>query len=103
MCGKKPLPKKASVIGIELSEMSEDVPVVLVKCAAEIERKSYNRPGIYRMPGAQARVEKLLKSFENGAQLIDVTDVNPNDLSTALKEFLREVSLLSSLCNRFTP
>lgn len=92
MCARQPLPPKSSIIGLELSECEEQVPIILIKCASEIERRSCNRPGIYRMTGAATRVEKLLKSFENGPHLIDVTDVNPNDLTAVLKEFLREVS-----------
>ena len=91
MCAKSPLPPKSDVINLELSKITDDVPVLLVKCTLEIERRSVLTPGIYRMTGVNSRVQKILKSFESGPHLIDVTDVSPNDLCSVLKVFLREV------------
>jgi len=91
MCGREPLPPRANILNVDLTTITEEVPTLLVKCAGEIERRSSSRPGIYRMTGVATRVEKILRSFESGPHLIDVSDVNPNDLTAVLKEFLREV------------
>ena len=93
MCAKVPLPPKSEVINLDLSKIRDEVPVLLVKCTLEIERRSCMTPGIYRMTGVSSRVQKILKSFESGPHLIDVSDVSPNDLCSVLKVFLREVCL----------
>ncbi len=91
MCANEPLPAKSNIINLNLANIEEEVPVLVVKCTTEIERRSCLRPGIYRMAGVSSRVEKILKSFESGPHLIDVSDVSPNDLTSVLKVFLREV------------
>lgn len=96
ICPKSPLPPKSSVFNLELDSLPIDemVPLLIIKCINEIERRSMNRPGIYRMTGVASRVEKLLKSFESGPHLIDLSDVNVNDLTSVVKIFLREVRKL---------
>ncbi|KPM10036.1 Rho GTPase activating protein-like protein [Sarcoptes scabiei] len=98
ICPKSPLPPKSSVFNLELDSLPIDemVPLLIIKCINEIERRSMNRPGIYRMTGVASRVEKLLKSFESGPHLIDLSDVNVNDLTSVVKIFLRELQLIDS-------
>ena len=91
MCAKVPMPPKTEIINLDLSTIKDEVPTLLVKCTLEIERRSCTTPGIYRMTGVTSRVQKILKSFESGPHLIDVSDVSPNDLCSVLKVFLREV------------
>lgn len=93
MCPKAPLPPRCGILNIDLESLpnEEKVPVLVIKCTNEIERRSITRPGIYRMAGVVSRVEKLLKSFESGPHLIDLSDVNANDLTSVLKIYLREV------------
>ncbi|OTF79667.1 Rho GTPase activating protein-like protein [Euroglyphus maynei] len=92
MCPQSPLPSRSSILNMELDQLSTDemVPLLVQKCTMEIERRAITRPGIYRMTGVASRVEKLLKSFESGPHLIDLTDVSANDLTSVLKVFLRE-------------
>ena len=94
MCPHAPLPPRSSILNLDLESLSADekVPLLVIKCTTEIERRSITRPGIYRMTGVASRVEKLLKSFESGPHLIDLIDVSANDLTSVLKVFLREVS-----------
>ena len=94
MCPHAPLPPRASILNLDLESLSaeEKVPILVLKCTQEIEKRSITRPGLYRMTGVASRVEKLLKSFESGPHLIDLTDVSANDLTSVLKVFLREVS-----------
>lgn len=93
MCPKAPLPPRCGILNIDLESLpnEEKVPVLVIKCTNEIERRSITRPGIYRMAGVVSRVEKLLKSFESGPHLIDLSDVNANDLTSVLKIYLREL------------
>lgn len=50
--------------------------------------------GIYRVNGAKSRVEKLCQAFENGKDLVELSDHSPHDISNVLKLYLRQVSLL---------
>lgn len=54
--------------------------------------------GLYRVSGVKSKVEKLCQSFENGADLVDLTDVHPNVIANVLKLYLRQLpeALLTS-------
>ena len=47
--------------------------------------------GIYRVNGAKSRVEKLCQAFENGKELVELSDLSPHDISNVLKLYLRQV------------
>ena len=47
--------------------------------------------GIYRVNGAKSRVEKLCQAFENGKELVELSDLYPHDISNVLKLYLRQV------------
>jgi len=49
--------------------------------------------GIYRVNGAKSRVEKLCQAFENGKELVELSDLSPHDISNVLKLYLRQVGL----------
>lgn len=55
--------------------------------------KSVNtRPqGIYRVNGVKTRVEKLCQAFENGKDLVELSQASPHDISNVLKLYLRQV------------
>lgn len=53
--------------------------------------------GIYRVNGAKSRVEKLCQAFENGKDLVELSDHSPHDISNVLKLYLRQVGVLSEL------
>lgn len=57
--------------------------------------------GIYRVNGAKSRVEKLCQAFENGKDLVELSDLSPHDISNVLKLYLRQVclKLLGNLCS----
>lgn len=50
------------------------------------------------MSGVKSKVEKLCQSFENGADLVDLTDTHPNVIANVLKLYLRQLpeALLTS-------
>lgn len=51
------------------------------------------------MNGAKSRVEKLCQAFENGKDLVELSDHSPHDVSNVLKLYLRQVSLESDCSN----
>lgn len=57
--------------------------------------------GIYRVNGAKSRVEKLCQAFENGKDLVELSDLYPHDISNVLKLYLRQVSVKLIFTNIF--
>lgn len=51
--------------------------------------------GIYRVNGVKTRVEKLCQAFENGKELVELSQASPHDISNVLKLYLRQVSQLT--------
>lgn len=45
------------------------------------------------MNGAKSRVEKLCQSFENGKDLVELSEHSPHDICNVLKLYLRQVGL----------
>lgn len=43
------------------------------------------------MSGVKSKVEKLCQCFENGAQLVDLSDAHPNVVANVLKLYLRQL------------
>ncbi|XP_069156108.1 rho GTPase-activating protein 45 isoform X4 [Procambarus clarkii] len=94
-CGHKRLPRKMTTFGVDLaqhlSETNTSVPHLVVKCVAEIDARGTKIKGIYRVSGVKSRVEKLCQAFENGANLVDLTDQHPNVIANVLKLYLRQL------------
>ncbi|XP_045155960.1 rho GTPase-activating protein 45 [Echinops telfairi] len=47
--------------------------------------------GIYRVNGVKTRVEKLCQAFENGQELVELSQASPHDISNVLKLYLRQL------------
>nr|XP_060485685.1 rho GTPase-activating protein 45 isoform X1 [Panthera onca] len=47
--------------------------------------------GIYRVNGVKTRVEKLCQDFENGKELVELSQASPHDVSNVLKLYLRQL------------
>lgn len=45
------------------------------------------------MNGVKTRVEKLCQAFENGKELVELSQASPHDISNVLKLYLRQVNL----------
>nr|XP_033781127.1 GEM-interacting protein isoform X2 [Geotrypetes seraphini] len=103
VCGHRKLPGRVPVFGVDFSQVSRDfpeqVPFLVAKCTAEIESRALGVQGIYRISGAKARVEKLCQAFENGRDLVELSETSPHDITTVLKLFLKQLpeSVVSSL------
>ncbi|XP_063787637.1 GEM-interacting protein isoform X2 [Pseudophryne corroboree] len=94
-CGHQKLPPKVPLFGVDFSQFPrhfpEEVPFIISKCTGEIELRSLGQQGLYRISGAKARVDKLLQAFENGRELVDLSWHSPNDITSTLKKFLKEL------------
>ncbi|XP_063305283.1 GEM-interacting protein isoform X3 [Pelobates fuscus] len=94
-CGHRRLPPKASLFGVDFAQFPryfpEEVPFIIVKCTSEIEIRALGQQGLYRISGAKARVEKLLQAFENGKDLVDLSGHSPHDITSTLKQFLKQL------------
>ncbi|NXD17891.1 GMIP protein, partial [Nothocercus nigrocapillus] len=95
-CGHKKLPNRVPLFGIDFVQVPrdfpEEVPFLVVKCTSEIESRALGVQGIYRISGSKARVEKLCQAFENGRNLVDLSEHSPHDITGVLKHFLKELS-----------
>ncbi|KAI7826576.1 Rho GTPase activation protein [Gamsiella multidivaricata] len=69
------------------------VPAVLYRCAEYLEAKGIDEVGLYRVPGSHASVQKLKKMFDTGKDinLLAMDAIDPNDIATLLKLYLREL------------
>ncbi|XP_061095430.1 rho GTPase-activating protein 29 isoform X2 [Conger conger] len=94
-CGHKKLQGRLHLFGIDFTQAAKNnpdgIPFIIKKCTSEIENRALNIKGIYRVNGAKSRVEKLCQAFENGKDLVELSDLYPHDISNVLKLYLRQL------------
>ncbi|XP_053739743.1 rho GTPase-activating protein 29-like isoform X3 [Synchiropus splendidus] len=94
-CGHKKLQGKLQLFGISFTQAAKNspdgIPFIIKKCTSEIESRALNIKGIYRVNGAKSRVEKLCQAFENGKELVELSELSPHDISNVLKLYLRQL------------
>ncbi|XP_026061245.1 rho GTPase-activating protein 45-like isoform X3 [Carassius auratus] len=94
-CGHKKLQGRLQLFGRDFSQVLQgsvdDVPFIIKKCITEIERRALKMKGIYRVNGVKTRVEKLCQAFENGKELVELSQASPHDISNVLKLYLRQL------------
>lgn len=94
-CGHKKLLGRLQLFGQEFSlvssNSSDGIPFIVKKCTCEIERRALRMKGIYRVNGVKTRVEKLCQAFENGKELVELSQSSPHDISNVLKLYLRQL------------
>ncbi|XP_049582786.1 rho GTPase-activating protein 45 isoform X1 [Syngnathus scovelli] len=94
-CGHKKLQGRLQLFGREFSQVascaSDGIPFIVTKCISEIERRALKMKGIYRVNGVKTRVEKLCQAFENGKELVELSQCSPHDISNVLKLYLRQL------------
>ncbi|CAJ1072605.1 rho GTPase-activating protein 29-like [Xyrichtys novacula] len=94
-CGHKKLQGRLHLFGIDFAQASRNspdgIPFIIKKCTSEIETRALNIKGIYRVNGAKSRVEKLCQAFENGKDLVELSELSPHDISNVLKLYLRQL------------
>ncbi|XP_059425423.1 rho GTPase-activating protein 45-like isoform X3 [Carassius carassius] len=94
-CGHKKLQGRLQLFGQDFSQVSgnspDGIPFIIKKCIGEIERRALRMKGIYRVNGVKTRVEKLCQAFENGKELVELSQCSPHDISNVLKLYLRQL------------
>ncbi|XP_061097329.1 LOW QUALITY PROTEIN: rho GTPase-activating protein 45-like [Conger conger] len=94
-CGHKKLQGRLQLFGRDFAQVAhgnaDGVPFVVKKCIQEIERRALKMKGIYRVNGVKTRVEKLCQAFENGKELVELSQASPHDISNMLKLYLRQL------------
>uniref|UniRef100_A0A8C8YZB3 Rho GTPase-activating protein 45 n=1 Tax=Prolemur simus TaxID=1328070 RepID=A0A8C8YZB3_PROSS len=94
-CGHKKLQGRLQLFGQDFGRAArgtpDGVPFLVKKCVCEIERRALRTKGIYRVNGVKTRVEKLCQAFENGKELVELSQAPPHDISNVLKLYLRQL------------
>lgn len=94
-CGHKKLHGRLHLFGVEFNQTAKNtldgIPFIIKKCTSEIESRALNVKGIYRVNGAKSRVEKLCQAFENGKDLVELSELYAHDISNVLKLYLRQL------------
>ncbi|XP_061833839.1 rho GTPase-activating protein 45 isoform X5 [Nerophis lumbriciformis] len=94
-CGHKKLRGRLQLFGRDFNAVagcaSDCIPFIITKCVSEIERRALKMKGIYRVNGVKTRVEKLCQTFENGKELVELSQCSPHDISNVLKLYLRQL------------
>ncbi|XP_031430620.1 rho GTPase-activating protein 45 isoform X4 [Clupea harengus] len=94
-CGHKKLHGRLQLFGRDFTQVSggstDGIPFIVKKCVCEIERRALRTKGIYRVNGVKTRVEKLCQAFENGKELVELSQSSPHDISNVLKLYLRQL------------
>ncbi|NXD31473.1 HMHA1 protein, partial [Spelaeornis formosus] len=94
-CGHKKLQGKLQLFGQDFTKAShgspDGIPFIIKKCISEIEKRALKTKGIYRVNGVKTRVEKLCQAFENGKELVELSQASPHDISNVLKLYLRQL------------
>ncbi|KAJ6658429.1 hypothetical protein lerEdw1_020133 [Lerista edwardsae] len=94
-CGHRKLHGRLHLFGVEFNQAAKNtpdgIPFIIKKCTSEIESRALNVKGIYRVNGAKSRVEKLCQAFENGKDLVELSELYPHDISNVLKLYLRQL------------
>ncbi|KAI9297348.1 hypothetical protein K502DRAFT_313094 [Neoconidiobolus thromboides FSU 785] len=85
-----------SVFGVELSKVMKDkeLPLVVKKCIAEVEKRGLDEVGIYRVPGSASRISALCKAFDEDSESMDLTQDEWGDINVVactLKQYLRDL------------
>lgn len=97
LCGPKRLLRKMTTFGVDLGHHllqvgeENEIPPLVRKCVQVVDSRGTNVKGIYRVSGVKSKVEKLCQAFENGAELVDLTDVHPNVIANVLKLYMRQL------------
>lgn len=94
-CGHRRLPRKMNTFGVDLSahlaETNAQVPPLVIKCVQEIHTRGLKTQGIYRVSSVKHKMEKLCQAFENGAELVDLSDIPPHVIANVLKLYMRQL------------
>ncbi|XP_033636415.1 rho GTPase-activating protein 45-like isoform X2 [Asterias rubens] len=94
-CGGKRLMGRMNVFGVPLRDhlkaTNRDAPFLVTKCSSEIDTRAIHVKGVYRVAGLKVKVEKLCQTFENGLDLVDLSETPPHLITSVLKLYFRQL------------
>ncbi|XP_032821702.2 rho GTPase-activating protein 45-like isoform X1 [Petromyzon marinus] len=94
-CGRQRLGVRAAMFGEELLAVTRSephgIPIVVRTCIAEMERRALCVKGLYRVNGLKTQVDRLCAAFENGRELVELSEQPVHVISNVLKHFLRRM------------
>nr|CAG8433063.1 9204_t:CDS:10 [Entrophospora candida] len=85
-----------SIFGKDLETLMIDgnIPTLVERCIAEIEKRGLIEVGIYRVPGAKNLIERLTEEFNNDVDAVDLSSETYSDINvvaSVLKLFFRSL------------
>jgi hypothetical protein len=104
-----PIKGRQSVFGVPLGEsmMSDTIPTAIERLITHVELKGLDEVGIYRVPGMQSRIEKLMQQLNQDPTSVNLDDDEWGDVNIVactLKQYFRQLPeplLTYSLYDRF--
>ena len=91
-CGR-PSREKTSSFGVSLEKSKERVPLIIRKCIEQIESTGFTQEAVWMDFRASSKVKRVIKSFENAGNLVDLRDTPAKDLVAVIKTWMDLVSL----------
>ncbi|XP_076053932.1 rho GTPase activating protein at 100F isoform X3 [Oratosquilla oratoria] len=97
---RNPAPRKNALFGLDLESVSSresglsQVPLIISRCVAEVERRGLDIIGLYRLCGSATKKRLLRDAFERNPRLVDLSSDNVPDINVItgiLKDYLREL------------
>jgi Rac GTPase-activating protein 1 len=67
------------------------VPALIQHCINEIEIRSLNVVGLYRIPGSEREVKALKERFLRGKGVPNLSNIDPHVICGCIKDFLRSL------------
>ncbi|CAL4064152.1 unnamed protein product [Meganyctiphanes norvegica] len=97
---RTPAVRKNALFGVDLDSVatretgSGNVPLIIARCVAEVERRGLDIIGLYRLCGSATKKRLLRDAFERNPRLVDLSSDNVPDINVItgiLKDYLREL------------
>lgn len=83
---------KDKVFGVPLSYSLERVPRLVRLCVAEVSVRGAEFEELYLKTGDTSKVKRVVRSFENAANLVDLNETPLIEVATVLKIYLKLAS-----------
>jgi hypothetical protein len=85
---------RRSLSECEMSDMHKDVPLFVVRCVEEVEKRGLDVEGIYRVSGNKLEMRLLMEEIQKDLSVVDFMDerwCGIHNVTSLLKLFLREL------------
>uniref|UniRef100_A0AC35TUV1 Rac GTPase-activating protein 1 n=1 Tax=Rhabditophanes sp. KR3021 TaxID=114890 RepID=A0AC35TUV1_9BILA len=73
-------------------DSSPMIPHIIAQCVVKIENDFLDVEGLYRVPGSESEVVKLLHSYLYGKSVPKLEDIEPETLTGCIKRFLKGIN-----------